>query len=127
MFKTLTLRTTLTYALLDLLFAPFVILAFTQLLGTGSSADPLLTLTGLTAVKLIAWAAYGAFALGPWERLARTAEKHRTPELVQAADRALQAFPLRFAAIYTLAWIAAYAVGYGIVKGFGPDRVALPP
>lgn len=126
MFKTLTLRSTLTYAVLDLLFAPFVILAFTQLLGTGSSADPLLTLTGLTVVKLIAWAAYGAFVLGPWERLARTAEKHRTPELVQAADRALQAFPLRFAAVYTSTWIATYAVGYRIVKGLGPDRVAVP-
>jgi methyl-accepting chemotaxis protein len=127
MFKTLTLRSTLTYAVLDLLFAPFVILAFTQLLGTGSSAEPLVTLMGLTVVKLIAWAAYGAFALGPWERLSRTPAKHRTPELVQAADRALQAFPLRFASVYTLSWIATYAVGYSIVKGFGPERVALPP
>ena len=33
MLKTLTLKSTLTYAVLDLLFAPFVILAFTQLLA----------------------------------------------------------------------------------------------
>jgi methyl-accepting chemotaxis protein len=46
---------------------------------------------------------------------------------VQAADRALQGFPLRFAAVYTLSWLATYVVGYSIVKGFGPERVALPP
>jgi methyl-accepting chemotaxis protein len=126
MFKTLTLRSTVTYALLDLLFTPFVIMAFTQLLGTGTSADPVMTLAGLTVLKVMVWAAYGAVALGPWERLARTADKHRSPELVQAADRALQAFPLRFAAVYTLSWIATYVAGYSVVKGFGPERMPLP-
>jgi hypothetical protein len=127
MFKTLTLRSTLTYGVLDLMFAPFVIMAFTQLIGTGTSSEPVMTLAGLTVLKVIVWAAYGAFALGPWERLARSADKHRTPELVQAADRALQAFPLRFAAVYTSTWIATYVVGYGIVKGLGPERMPLPP
>jgi methyl-accepting chemotaxis protein len=126
MLKTLTLRLTLTYAVLDLLFAPFVIIAFTQLLGTGSSSEPMITLAGMTLLKVIAWAIYGSLALSPWERLTRTAEKHRTPELVQAADRALQAFPLRFATVYTLTWVAAYGIGYSIVKGYGPERVPLP-
>ena len=50
MLKTLTLKSTLTYAVLDLLFAPFVILAFTQLLGAGAAADPWLTMGGLTVL-----------------------------------------------------------------------------
>jgi methyl-accepting chemotaxis protein len=127
MFKTLTLRSTLTYAVLDLLFAPFVIIAFTQLLGTGGTSEPILTLAALTVCKIAAWGLYGCVALGPWERLARTAERHRSPELVQSADRALQAFPIRFASVYTLSWIVTYLVGYAIVKGFGPERIPLPP
>ena len=85
MLKTLTLRSILTYALLDALFAPFVILAFTQLLGTGAASDPMLTLAGLTVAKIVVWAAYLNFELAPWERLDRTAAKQRTPELVQRA------------------------------------------
>jgi methyl-accepting chemotaxis protein len=127
MFKTLTLRLTLTYAVLDLMFAPFVIIAFTQLLGTGGSSEPIVTLAALTVPKLAAWAVYAALALGPWERLARTAEKHRSPKLVQSADRALQAFPLRFATFYTSTWVATYVVGYAIVKSFGAERVPLAP
>lgn len=127
MFKTLTLRLTLTYAVLDLMFAPFVIIAFTQLLGTGGASEPIFTLAGLTVAKIAVWAVYAGISLGPWERVARTAEKHRSPELVQSADRALQAFPLRFATVYTSTWIATYIVGYSIVKGFGPERVPLAP
>jgi methyl-accepting chemotaxis protein len=127
MFKTLTLRSTLTFGLLDLIFAPFAIMAFTQLLGTGTSSEPVVTMAGLTLLKIVVWAVYGAVQLGPWERLARTADKHRSPELVQAADRALQAFPLRFAAFYTSTWMATYAVGYAMVKGLGPERMPLPP
>ena len=84
MFKTLTLRSILTFAVLDLLFAPFVILAFTQLLGTGGSSDPMMTLAGLTVLKIAAWAGYltcGACRsceLGAWERFARSSGKHRT-------------------------------------------------
>ena len=102
MFKTLTLRTIFTYALLDLLFAPFVILAFTQLLGTGNASDPMLTLAGLTVTKIITWGVYASFELAPWERLARTPAKNRAPELVQRADRTLQTFPLSFAIVYVL-------------------------
>jgi hypothetical protein len=99
MLKTLTLRFTLTYAVLDILFAPFVIIAFTQLLGTGISADPLLTLAGLTVLKIALWAGYLSYELSPWERLARTAAKSRSPELVQRADRCLQSLPLRFSVV----------------------------
>jgi methyl-accepting chemotaxis protein len=125
MFKTLTLRSIFTYALLDLLFAPFVILAFTQLLGT-SASDPILTLAGLTVVKMATWAIYLSVELSPWERLARTPARNRTPELVQRADRTLQTFPLRFAAVYVLTWVATYGLGFLIVKGFGPERMPLP-
>ena len=40
MTKNLTLRVSLTFLALDLLFAPFVILAFTQLLGAGTASEP---------------------------------------------------------------------------------------
>lgn len=126
MFKTLTLRSIFTFALLDLLFAPFVILAFTQLLSTGSS-DPMVTLAALTVAKIVVWAVYATFELAPWERLARAQAKHRTPELVQRADRTLQSFPLRFASVYVLTWIAAYGIGFLIVKGMGPEQMPLPP
>ncbi|HYQ18450.1 MAG TPA: HAMP domain-containing methyl-accepting chemotaxis protein [Polyangiaceae bacterium] len=127
MLKTLTLRSILTYAVLDLLFAPFVILAFTQLLGTGGSTDPMLTLALLTAVKVAAWASYLSYELSPWERFARTAVKGRTPELTQSADRSLQTLPLRFAIFYGLTWIGTYATGFMLVKGYGPERMPLPP
>jgi methyl-accepting chemotaxis protein len=127
MLKTLTLRSILTYAVLDALFAPFVILAFTQLLGTGAASDPMLTLAGLTAAKIVCWAVYLNFELAPWERLARTPSKARTPELVQRADRCLQGLPLRFSVVYVLTWIATYGIGFLIVKGLGPERAALPP
>src|SRR5688500_2173944 len=125
MFKTLTVRSIFTYALLDLLFAPFVILAFTQLLGT-SASDPILTLAGLTVAKMATWAVYLSVELAPWERFARAPAKSRTPELVQRADRTLQTFPLRFALVYVLTWVAAYGLGFLIVKGFGPERMPLP-
>jgi methyl-accepting chemotaxis protein len=126
MFKTLTLRSIFTFAVLDLLFAPFVILAFTQLLGTGGSSDPLLTLAGLTVLKIAAWAGYLTYELGAWERFARAAAKNRTPELTQRADRSLQSFSLRFGVFYALTWIATYGSGFLIVKGYGPERVPLP-
>jgi methyl-accepting chemotaxis protein len=127
MLKTLTLRSISTYAVLDLLFAPFVIIAFTQLLGAGSSMDPMLTLAVLTVLKIAAWALYLSYELGPWERFARTGSKARTPELAQRADRSLQGLPVRFAIFYGLTWIATYLAGFYIVKGYGPERVALPP
>ena len=127
MLKTLTLKSTLTYAVLDLLFAPFVILAFTQLLGTGGAADPWLTMGGLTVLKVTAWGIYLSIVLSPWERFARTAPKGRTPELVQAADRSLQSLPLRFGIVYSLTWIATYGAGFLIVKSMGPERAPLPP
>jgi methyl-accepting chemotaxis protein len=127
MLKTLTLRSTLTYAVLDLLFAPFVILAFTQLLGTGDAADPMLTLAGLTAAKIAVWAVCLNLELAPWERFARAAAKNRTPELVQRADRSLQSLPVRFSTIYVLSWIATYAIGFLLVRGLGPERMPLPP
>jgi methyl-accepting chemotaxis protein len=127
MLKTLTLRSILTYAVLDLLFAPFVILAFTQLLGTGGSADPMLTLGVLTLLKVAVWASYLSYELSPWERFARTSVKGRTPELTQSADRSLQSLPLRFAIFYGLTWIGTYASGFLIVKGYGPERMPLPP
>jgi len=127
MLKTLTLRSILTYAVLDLLFAPFVILAFTQLLGTGGSADPMLTLAGLTLLKVAVWASYLSYQLSPWERFARTAGKGRSPELTQSADRSLQSLPVRFAIVYGLTWIATYAGGFLIVKGYGPEGMPLPP
>src|SRR6185295_14729008 len=126
MLKTLTLKSTLTYALLDLLFAPFVILAFTQLLGTGGAADPWLTMTALTALKIGVWAVFLGIELSPWERFARTAAKGRSPELVQAADRSLQSLPLRFGIVYSLTWSATYGAGFLIVKGLGPERAPLP-
>ena len=127
MLKTLTLKSTLTYAVLDLLFAPFVILAFTLLLGAGGNTDLQLILVGITAAKIAAWVIYLHIELSPWERFARASAKSRTPELVQRADRCLQSFPLRFAIFYSLTWIAAYAVGFLIVKGFGPERIPLAP
>jgi methyl-accepting chemotaxis protein len=127
MLKTLTLKSTLTYALLDLLFAPFVILAFTQLLGTGAAADTWLTMAGLTALKITSWAVYLSLQLSPWERFARTAGKGRTPELVQAADRSLQSLPIRFGIVYSLTWIVTYGAGFLIVKSMGPERAPLPP
>jgi methyl-accepting chemotaxis protein len=127
MLKTLTLRSILTYAVLDLLFAPFVIIAFTQLLGTGGSADPMLTLAVLTLLKVALWASYLSYQLSPWERFARTAAKGRTPELTQSADRSLQSLPARFAIAYGLTWIATYGAGFLIVKGYGPERMPLPP
>jgi methyl-accepting chemotaxis protein len=127
MLKTLTLKSTLTYALLDLLFAPFVILAFTQLLGTGAAADPWLTMAGLTALKITSWAVYLSLQLSPWERFARTAGKGRTPELVQASDRSLQSLPIRFGIVYSLTWIVTYGAGFLIVKSMGPERAPLPP
>ena len=127
MLKTLTLKSTLTYAVLDLLFAPFVILAFTQLLGTGAAADPWLTMGGLTVLKIATWGIYLSIELGPWERFARTTAKGRTPELAQAADRCLQSLPIRFGIVYSLTWIATYGVGFMIVKGLGPERAPLPP
>jgi hypothetical protein len=126
MLKTLTLRSTLTYAVLDVLFTPLVILAFTQLLGTGSAADPWLTMSGLTIVKIAVWAVYVRVELSPWERFARTSSKGRTPELVQAADRALQGAPLRFGIVYSFTWIAAYVAAFLLVKNLGPERVPLP-
>ena len=126
MLKTLTLRSILTFAVLDLLFAPFVILAFTQLLGTGGSVDPMLMLAGLTVPKITVWALYLSFELSSWERLARTAAKGRTAELTQRADRSLQSFPLRFAVLYSLTWIATYGIGFLIVKSYGADRAPLP-
>lgn len=127
MLNTLTLRSILTYAVLDLLFAPFVIIAFTQLLGAGSSADPLLTLALLTLVKIAAWASYLGYELAPWERFARSSAKARSPELTQRADRCLQGLPARFAVFYGFTWIATYALGFMLVKGYGPERVPLPP
>jgi methyl-accepting chemotaxis protein len=127
MLKTLTLRSILTYAVLDALFAPFVILAFTQLLGTGAASDPMFTLAGLTVAKIVAWAIYLNVELAPWERLDRTPAKSRTPELVQRADRCLQGLPVRFSAVYVLSWIATYGAGFLIVKGLGPERAPLPP
>jgi methyl-accepting chemotaxis protein len=127
MLKTLTLRSILTFAVLDLAFAPFVIIAFTQLLGTGVSADPMLTLAGLTVLKIAAWTAYLSFELAPWERFARTADKGRTAELTQRADRCLQSLAQRFGIFYSLTWIATYSVGFLIVKSYGPERAALPP
>jgi methyl-accepting chemotaxis protein len=127
MLKTLTLRAILTYAVLDILFAPFVILAFTLLLGSAGAAQPMVLLAGLTVLKIAAWAFYLSYELSPWERFARTWGKGRTPELVQRADRALQSLPLRFAIFYGVTWIATYASGFLIVKGYGPERAPLPP
>ncbi|MDF3065775.1 MAG: hypothetical protein K0R38_1376 [Polyangiaceae bacterium] len=127
MLKTLTLRATLTYAVLDLLFAPFVILAFSLLLGSVNSSDPMLLLAGLTVVKIAAWAGYLSYQLSPWERFDRTSKKGRSAELVQRADRALQSLPLRFAIFYGLTWIVTYGAAFLIVKGYGPERAPLPP
>ena len=86
----------------------------------------MLTLAALTVVKIAVWVIYLNVELGPWERFARTAPKHRTPELVQRADRCLQSLPVRFSAVYVLTWIATYAAGFLIVRGLGPEHVALP-
>lgn len=126
MLKTLTLRSILTFAVLDLLFAPFVILAFTQLLGMGGATDPILTLAGLTVLKIVSWAVYLSYELSAWERFARTAGKGRTAELAQRADRSLQSFSLRFGIFYGLTWIATYGSAFLIVKGYGPERMPLP-
>jgi methyl-accepting chemotaxis protein len=127
MLKTLTLRAILTYAVLDLLFAPFVILAFTFLLGSVNTSDPMLLLAGLTVVKIAAWAIYLGYHLSPWERFDRTSKKGRTADLVQRADRALQSLPVRFAVFYGLTWIVTYGAAFLIVKGYGPERAPLPP
>ncbi len=127
MLKTLTLKAILTYAVLDLLFAPFVILAFTFLLGGASSSDPMVLLAGLTVLKIAAWATYLGYQLSPWERFDRTSKKGRTPEVVQRADRALQGLPLRFALFYGVTWIVTYGAAFLIVKGYGPERAPLPP
>lgn len=126
MLKTLTLRSTLTYALLDILFAPFVILAFSLLLGGAGGTQQMVTLACLTLVKIVLWAAYLSYELSPWERFARTAPKGRTAELAQRADRSLQSFPLRFGIFYGLTWIVTYGAGFFIVKGYGPERAPLP-
>ncbi|HYP86912.1 MAG TPA: methyl-accepting chemotaxis protein, partial [Polyangiaceae bacterium] len=81
----------------------------------------------LTAAKVAAWATYLSYELSPWERFARTAVKGRSAELTQAADRCLQTLPLRFGIFYGFTWIATYAIGFMLVKGYGPERMPLPP
>lgn len=127
MTKNLTLRITLTFVVLDVLFAPFVILAFTQLLGAGTASEPWVLMGGLTVLKMLCWAAFGSLSLAPWERVARSDSKQPSMTLVQSADRALQAFPLRFGAAYTVTWVGTYLAGYLVVKGYGADRLPLAP
>jgi methyl-accepting chemotaxis protein len=127
MTKNLTLRITLTFLALDVLFAPFVMLAFTQLLGAGTASEPWYLLGGLTVLKILCWSAFGNLSLAPWERLARSDSKRPSAPLVQGADRALQAFPLRFGLAYMTSWVGTYLIAYWVVRGYGAERLPLAP
>ncbi len=122
MLKTLTLRCAAAYLLLDLVFNPLVIVAFTQLLGIAQEQDTLLVFGSLLVLKAIAWAIFLGYQLRPWERFARASKAAKNTALLVQADRCLQAFPTRFGGFYTLTWVGTYALGFLIVKGFGPER-----
>src|SRR5450755_2102393 len=127
MLKTLTLRCTSAYLLLDLVFNPLVIVAFTQLLGISQDPDTLLVFGALLVLKALSWAVFLGYQLRPWERFARASSAAKSTALLVHADRCLQAFPTRFGAFYTLTWVGTYALGFLIVKGFGPERVPVAP
>jgi methyl-accepting chemotaxis protein len=125
MLKTLTLRCIAAYAALDLVFNPLVIIAFTQLLGIAPEQDALVVFSALIAVKIACWAAFLSYQLKPWERFARASAASKSTALLVQADRSLQAFPTRFGAVYTLSWVGTYALGFLIVKSFGPERAPI--
>ena len=125
MLKTLTLRCASAYLVLDLVFNPLVIIAFTQLLGIAPEQDTLLVFGSLIVVKVVTWVIFLNYQLRPWERFARASSAGKTTALLVQADRSLQALPTRFGAFYTLTWVGTYALGFLIVKSFGPERAPI--
>jgi len=110
MLKTLTARCGLAFLLLEILFAPLVVIAFEQLIGIEGYAPAHWLLASAALLKALLWAPFLAFQLKPYERFARLPVAARSPSVVSGADLALQELPRRFGTVYAVSWVLAYAV-----------------
>src|SRR4051812_35449504 len=110
MLRTLTARCGLAFLLLEILFAPLVVVAFEQLIGIDGYAPAHWLLASAALLKALLWGPFLAYQLKPYERFARLPVAARSPSVVSQADSALQALSYRFGTFYALSWVIAYAV-----------------
>lgn len=125
--KSLTLRCVSTFAVLDLAFNMLVIAAFVRLLGIESSSSAYLSLIACLLAKVLACGLYWVRLLEPYERFARTTPTKRTPEIVIAADHAVQAAPKRFGIFYGLSWSLMYGLSFVVMRWLGSTHVVFSP
>jgi len=120
----LTARCILTFAVLDALFNPLLMVAFVGLfridaLGVAAFILPLLVLG-----KILVNSLFLSSELSVYERATGRNERGRE-DLLLSADRALQRLPQRFGIFYATSWSLTYALAflavYVLVPGaFGP-------
>jgi methyl-accepting chemotaxis protein len=115
-FKSLTARTILVFAALDVLFNPLVIVAFIPLLGMGGKPAPPLVLSVMVLLKILACAAFIRRQFRQYEVFAITDTSLRTKELVLRADEQLQASVTRIGVFYAFSWSLTYGLGYLILR-----------
>ncbi|HKO52433.1 MAG TPA: methyl-accepting chemotaxis protein [Polyangiaceae bacterium] len=110
MLRTLTARCGLAFLLLEILFAPLVVVAFEQLIGIDGYAPAHWLLASAAILKALLWGPFLTLQLKPYERFARLPVAARSPSVVSQADQALQAISYRFGSFYAASWVIAYAV-----------------
>ena len=123
----LTARCILTFAVLDALFNPLLMVAFVGLfridaLGVAAFILPLLVLG-----KILVNSLFLSSELSVYERATGRNERGRE-DLLLSADRALQRLPQRFGIFYATSWSLTYALAflavYVLVPGaFGPRAI----
>src|SRR5512142_2058191 len=115
-FKSLTARTILVFAGLDVMFNPLVIVAFVSLLGVGGARAPVFILAVLVLVKILSCAAYIRHQFRSYEALAVADGSARTKELVLRADEQLQGSVTRIGVFYAFSWSLTYGLAFLILR-----------
>ena len=127
MLRTLTARCWLAFLLLEILFAPLVVVAFEQLIGIDGYAPAHWLLASAAILKAILWGPFLAVQLKPYERFARLPVAARSASVVGEADSALQALSYRFGLFYSFSWVASYAAVAALLLGTGVGHLPTGP
>ena len=125
MLKTPTSRAVATFALLDVLFNPLVMVAFVQLLGVhGGGAGVGLLFMGLLALKIASWAPLLGIQLSPYQQLLRRSQSEPSAERLRQGDAALQKAPANFSVVYAASWSITYALAYLGLRWLVPQELS---
>ncbi len=124
--NSLTVRSVLTFAALDVLFNPLVTAAYIQLLGYRNPSGPYFVMAAMCALKIAASAWFLSTQLRPADRYFQDRGGRTNAEQLKQVDSILQQLPRRFGLFYAFSWSGTYGLGFAAISTAYPELTLDP-